>query len=178
MGKEKELSCLSMDRIVAQKLREWADCNNCYCGKDMRRFAKEHVVIYVFHNRSSYKGLSIEVNYNEVKDLDESINYVLNHVNRVFAGAYGCGFAYNTVKWAAAKNEIAEYKWKQKYNIERVIFNNPATIVFWEDGTKTVVKRQKGDRWDREKGIAMAIAKKLYGNTGKYYDILKEHLED
>lgn len=48
-------------------------------------------------------------------------------------------------------------------SIKKVIFNNPATIVFWSDGTKTVVKRQKGDRWDAEKGLAMAIVKKTVG---------------
>ena len=30
--------------------------------------------------------------------------------------------------------------------IKRVIFNNPATIVFWIDGSKTVVKRALGDQ--------------------------------
>ena len=42
--------------------------------------------------------------------------------------------------------------------IKNVIFNDPATIVFWEDGTKTVVKCQDGDEFDPEKGLAMAIA--------------------
>lgn len=46
---------------------------------------------------------------------------------------------------------------------KQVIWHNPATIVYWEDGTKTVVKRQKGDRWDPEKGYAMAIVKKFMG---------------
>lgn len=43
--------------------------------------------------------------------------------------------------------------------IEKVIFNGPATIVFWKDGTKTVVKYQDVDTLDPEKGLAMAIAK-------------------
>lgn len=43
--------------------------------------------------------------------------------------------------------------------IEKVIFNGPATIVFWKDGTKTVVKYQDVDKADPEKGLAMAIAK-------------------
>lgn len=32
---------------------------------------------------------------------------------------------------------------QQKLKVERVIFNTPATIVFWNDGTKTVVKCQE-----------------------------------
>ena len=60
--------------------------------------------------------------------------------------------------------------------IKNVIFNDPATIVFWEDGTKTVVKCQDGDEFDPEKGLAMAIVKKAYGNKGNYCNKLKEWL--
>ena len=49
--------------------------------------------------------------------------------------------------------------------IDRVIFNDPATIILWKDGSKTVVKRSYDDVWDSEKGFCMAIIKKLYGNT-------------
>lgn len=60
--------------------------------------------------------------------------------------------------------------------IKNVIFNDPATIVFWEDGTKTVVKCQNGDEFDPEKGLAMAIAKKAYGNKGNYCNKMKKWL--
>ena len=60
--------------------------------------------------------------------------------------------------------------------IKNVIFNDPATIVFWEDGTKTVVKCQDGDEFDPEKGLAMAIAKKAYGNKGNYCNKIKKWL--
>lgn len=49
--------------------------------------------------------------------------------------------------------------------IDRVIFNDPATIILWKDGSKTVVKRSDDDIWDPEKGFCMAIIKKLYGHT-------------
>ena len=42
--------------------------------------------------------------------------------------------------------------------IKKVIFNDPATIVFWNDGTKTVVQAH-GDAFDPEKGLAMAICR-------------------
>lgn len=46
------------------------------------------------------------------------------------------------------------------YNpIKKVIFNDPATIVFWKDGTKTIVKCQEGVTFDPEKGLAMAISR-------------------
>lgn len=54
--------------------------------------------------------------------------------------------------------------------VEKAIFNDPATIVFWKDGTKTVVKAQNGETYDPEKGLAMAFSKKMFGNEGNYYD--------
>lgn len=62
--------------------------------------------------------------------------------------------------------------------IIKVIFNNPATIVFWRDGTKTVVKCNPGDVFDPEKGLAMACTKKLFGNNGFYYDIFRKWLPE
>ena len=64
------------------------------------------------------------------------------------------------------------------FEIEKVIFNEPATIVFWKDGTKTVVKCGENDEYDPEKGIAMCFAKKALGNTGHYYQTFKKHLPD
>ena len=62
-----------------------------------------------------------------------------------------------------------------KTNIVKVIFNNPATIIKWADGTKTVVKSSEED-YDPEKGLAMAIAKKALGNEGNYYNIFRQWL--
>ena len=61
-----------------------------------------------------------------------------------------------------------------KMDIKRVIFNDPATIVLWKDGTKTVVKCQKGDTYDPEKGLAFCIIKKIFGNKGKFNDIFRQ----
>ena len=58
--------------------------------------------------------------------------------------------------------------------IEDVIFNKPATIVKWDDGTKTVVKCGEHDTFDKEKGLAMAIIKKLCGNSGNFNNLFKE----
>ena len=61
--------------------------------------------------------------------------------------------------------------------IERVIFNDPATIVFWSDGTKTVVKAQDGEEFDPEKGLAMAMSKKALGNCGYYFEEFKKWID-
>lgn len=73
-----------------------------------------------------------------------------------------------------AKEKIKEY---EKMKIENVIFNDPATIVFWRDGSKTVVKAID-EPFDKEKGLAMAIAKKAYGNEGNYYNEFKKFIKD
>ena len=62
------------------------------------------------------------------------------------------------------------------FKIKRVLFNNPATIVFWADGDKTVVKAQNGEPYDPEKGLAMAISKKALGNDRAYYDEFQKQL--
>ena len=63
-------------------------------------------------------------------------------------------------------------------SIKKVIFNDPATIVFWSDGSKTVVKCQDGDIYDPEKGLAMAISKKALGNKGNYCNEFKKWLPE
>ena len=67
---------------------------------------------------------------------------------------------------------------KSTMGIKNVIFHDPATIVYWEDGSKTVVKCQSGDIFDPEKGLAMAIAKRVYGGNGSYYELFKEWLPE
>ena len=66
---------------------------------------------------------------------------------------------------------------KPPLKIRDVIFNDPATIVFWTDGTKTVVKAEN-EPYDREKGLAMAIAKKFLGNKGNYFETFKKYIKE
>lgn len=58
-------------------------------------------------------------------------------------------------------------------HIEKVIFDGPATILFWGDGTKTVVKNNEGQESDPEKGILYAIIKKLSPNKKLYNEYLR-----
>ena len=59
---------------------------------------------------------------------------------------------------------------------KKVIYNGPATIVIFEDGSKTVVKLQEGETMDREKAVYAAICKRIFGsnkNRSNWLDILK-----
>lgn len=62
-------------------------------------------------------------------------------------------------------------------SIKNVIFAHPATIVYWSDGSKTVVKCSEKDVFDPEKGLAMAIAKRCGGNKGSYYKEIQSWVE-
>ena len=60
--------------------------------------------------------------------------------------------------------------------IKKVIFNNPATIVIWNDGTKTTVKCSERDEYSEEVGLAMCISKKALGNKGNFNEVFKKHI--
>ena len=101
-----------------------------------------------------------------IRDVIESIGDAKELCNAVY-GRRGNGKTYN---W---RNEYQ--KERDKFDIKDVIFNDPATIVLWADGTKTVVKAEN-EPFDPEKGLAMAIAKKALGNNYDYYDIFKKYV--
>ena len=73
-------------------------------------------------------------------------------------------------------NDVYGKSKSSNWGINRVIFNDPATIVIWNDGSKTVVKASN-EPFDPEKGLAMAIAKKALGNKGNYYKIFKKYIK-
>ena len=79
---------------------------------------------------------------------------------------------------ADVANTWSPYVRRHPYAIKNVIFNDPATIVFWADGDKTVVKCQEGDTFDPEKGLAMAFVKKVLGNKGNYCNEIKKWLPE
>lgn len=60
-------------------------------------------------------------------------------------------------------------------DIERIIFNPPATVVYWIDGTKTVVKAMEGEKYEKYAGFAMACMKKMFGSTGAAKHIMAEY---
>lgn len=93
----------------------------------------------------------------------------------------------NSINWCATTDIFNNIKTIDQVKIKKVLFNPPATIVFWDDGTKTVVvdtdghwetvkkaRKSKRDKklmeW-KEAGLLNAIAKKFYHNY--QYEITK-----
>ena len=60
-------------------------------------------------------------------------------------------------------------------SIKKVIYNDPATIIIWSDGTKTVVKCMEDEDYDPEKGFMAAVTKKVFGD--KYGWIIRHHVK-
>ncbi len=78
--------------------------------------------------------------------------------------------------WDAALDCIRRHPNEILPDIERLIFNDPAIIVYWNDGTKTVVKCQPGDTFNPETGLMAAMLKRFMGNNGSYNKIINHWL--
>lgn len=61
--------------------------------------------------------------------------------------------------------------------VKSIIYNNPATIVFWSDGTKTVVKRLKGTPFNKYNAFCAAVCKKLYGSNSALNKIVNSGID-
>ena len=98
-----------------------------------------------------------------IKDKDISVECEVDHVADSFS---------DMMKIIEEKEKDMTVKY---ITLDRVIFDGPATIVFWSDGTKTVVKCMDGDSYAYDVGIAMATLKKMLGeNYGGYkHDVRK-----
>ena len=56
---------------------------------------------------------------------------------------------------------------------EKILFKPPATIVFWKDGSKTVVKCMEGEHFNEYFGFLAALGKKIFGTNSELNRIVK-----
>ena len=56
----------------------------------------------------------------------------------------------------------------------RVLYNGPCTIVFWSDGTKTIVRCAGDQEFDTYSGFVAAFAKKMFGSTSRVKKMLRK----
>lgn len=112
-----------------------------------------------------------ELKTNVAIDLDSPEGRYLRHdvyatkeiMNKTY-GYYG-SYICNHDELTIAAKEFFNGRFGTPVTPKKVIFNDPATIVYWSDGTKTVVKKQKGDAFKKETGLAMCYVKKFCGNN-------------
>lgn len=62
-------------------------------------------------------------------------------------------------------NGISRRNNMMKYGVKEIIYHNAVTIVYWTDGTKTVVKCNENDEYSEYAGFVAAVAKKMYGGA-------------
>ncbi len=64
-----------------------------------------------------------------------------------------------------------------KLEPERIVFNPPATVVFWKDGTKTVVKCSPGEAYSPYFGFLAALGKRVFGTNSELNRIVNKNAE-
>lgn len=131
---------------------EREECNLWHpreCSPELRNY-----IFRLFGEVTGEERVKIEEMFDAMSARHKGYLYFLLHA----------GFRLQKRQWARPNPEI-----------KRVIFHDPATIVFWRDGSKTVVKAEN-EPYDPEKGLAMAIAKHALGNEGNYYNHFRKWL--
>lgn len=101
--------------------------------------------------------------------LDRLAKQALN----TFYGANPDAYVRQCLAKSAAKKTTVNH-----FDIKRVYFNDPVTVVIWADGTKTIVRCQDGDVYSKETGLALCIAKKALGNKGNFNDVFHKYIPE
>ena len=74
-------------------------------------------------------------------------------------------------------DEKVSKKIHNMFDIDRIVYNPPATIVFWKDGTKTVVKCDPSEKFSKYHGFCAAVTKRLYITSSQINRIVKGGFE-
>lgn len=127
-------------------------------------------------------GYLYELTKKDIEYMKKDIEYMKNYIKTIKESK-----KYLNERFGLASIERKEYnkmyknkspRQKALERIKKVIFNDPCTIVFWNDGTKTVVKCGEDDIFDPEKGLAMAISKYFFDNQGYFNDVFKKFIPE
>lgn len=90
-------------------------------------------------------------------------------------------YGYHKITFAAAERigSDCHKRTEEQLTIENIFFveKNGTTVISWSDGTKTKVTAHN-EAFDKEKGIAMAVMKKVFGNVGRYNDIFRKFITE
>ena len=91
-----------------------------------------------------------------------------------------------TLQLAPSANPSAEitfttaavYRLVEYYTPKKIIRNGPATVVFWPDNTKTVVKCSDGDKDSTYTAFCAAFAQKIFGSNSKVKKMVSKLTEE
>lgn len=104
-------------------------------------------------------------NYNSDTDGDEKMK-----------DCCGVTFKYSSPDDSLIKTAY-DLSYKRRFTPVQIIFNDPATIVFWEDGTKTVVKCAPGTPFNKYAGFCAALAKHVYVSNSAINRLVNDGLD-
>ena len=109
----------------------------------------------------------------------ENTTMTATELRRIENEAYNRGYERGRrVGFSAGTSVHGGFTWHNPdLKIKKVIFNDPATIVFWADGTKTVAKAHGDDKFDKEVGLTVCIAKKALGNRSNFDKVFKKWIK-
>lgn len=96
------------------------------------------------------KPLDIAENIYSVNELSSYILDSVANLKGVFKGLFNL-----------EENNMS----RKSLEIKKVIYSGPCTIVIWADDSKTIVRCQDGDRYSKEVGLLMCLAKKVWGTN-------------
>lgn len=116
-----------------------------------------------------------DVEYIRVNMNPEEENKFLNKfMNNLYSGEYTIGFD----PIVDPTNTRRKYAHILTPKLKKVFVNKKkkTLVIEWETGEKTKVTCQEGDKFDLEKGMAMAITKYVLGNNFNAYSILEKYM--
>lgn len=153
---------------ISERLQEYAMIHGIGCEVTIE-YCSGHVDITFFGEKRNTVIRHFETNL-KYRTEDEIVKETINAMDRFWIDQTDRILGMKKLAIPADRNRLP--------SIKQVIFHDPATIVYWTDGTRTVVKCQDGDIYDPEKGLAMAISKKALGNKYNYCDVFKKWLPE
>ena len=174
------------DRVIVISTRDGSkmsyDGKHVNCHGTVKRVYKENLAVELDGKSNKYSTSGyFYFKDRELKKEDFIYQYLIEPIEPVIGKLIDTKITDKGLSFKFQKNAQLSFSKEPKLyintDIENVIFNDPATIVFWKDGTKTVVKCEN-ETYDPEKGLAMAIAKRTLGNKGNYYETFKKWLPD
>lgn len=166
---------MNKERVI-RRLEEIAQANFCRLFLESTSDQGSNIITFVFGAVYTGKTYVMKLDLNKIDEswsiaVDQELTNLMTK-DRIIKTKERINSIYGTMglgKPTYVDHEIPK--------IKKVIFNDPATIILWNDNTKTVVKAEE-ETFDPEKGMAIAIAKKALGNQGKYYNEFKKWLPE
>ena len=75
------------------------------------------------------------------------------------------------------ENETMNHRKNKKpgrFEIDRIHFSGPVTVIIWKDGTKSLVRAMSSTEPNPDHGFCAAVTQKVFGNNSKIKRIIRE----